>query len=299
MKNNNLRGILHIVLAAFSFSLMTLVLKLSGDLPTMEKAFFRNFVALIFAIIVIARSEDKFSINKKSLPSLLLRCLFGTTGVIANFWAIDRLGLADSNMLNKMSPFFAIIMSVFILKEKPNIIEWLLVLMAFVGVVFIVKPGMGLASIPALVGLFGGFCAGTAYTFLRKATGQGERGIIIVMCFSLFSCLVTLPFLIFRFEPMSTKQLIFMLLAGCGAMGGQVNITAAYSYAPAKEISVYDYAQVLFAALWGVWIFEEIPDILSVIGYVIIIGAGVIRWRYTLRNKDQDQKDEEQEQTNA
>jgi drug/metabolite transporter (DMT)-like permease len=98
---------------------------------------------------------------------------------------------------------------------------------------------------------------------------------------------------------MSTKQLIFMILAGCGAMGGQVNITAAYSYAPAKEISVYDYAQVLFAALWGVWIFDEIPDILSVIGYVIIIGAGVIRWRYTLRNKDQDQKDEEQEQTNA
>ncbi|SEQ45197.1 Permease of the drug/metabolite transporter (DMT) superfamily [Lachnospiraceae bacterium NE2001] len=289
--SGNLRGILHIVLAAFSFSLMTLFLKLAGELPTMEKAFFRNFVALFLALLLLARSEEKFKIKKETFPSVLLRCMFGTAGLIANFWAIDRLGLADSNMLNKMSPFFAIIMSVFILKEKPDVFEWLMVVMAFVGVIFIVKPGMGLASIPALVGLFGGFGAGTAYTFLRKATSAGERGTIVVMCFSLFSCLVTLPFLIINFEPMTTKQLIFMLLAGVGAMGGQVNITAAYSFAPAKEISVYDYAQVIFAAIWGIWIFDEIPDILSVLGYVIIISAGVIRWRYTLhKSSGEDSK---------
>jgi drug/metabolite transporter (DMT)-like permease len=82
-----------------------------------------------------------------------------------------------------------------------------------------------------------------------------------------------------------------MLLAGVGAMGGQVNITAAYSFAPAKEISVYDYAQVIFAAIWGIWIFDEIPDILSVLGYVIIISAGVIRWRYTLhKSSGEDSK---------
>lgn len=290
-------GIIHIILAAFSFSLMTLFLKLAGDLPTMEKAFFRNLVALFLAVFLLAKSEDKFKINKKSFPSVLFRCMFGTAGLIANFWAIDRLGLADSNMLNKMSPFFAIIMSVFILKEKPNVVEWLLVIMAFVGVVFIVKPGLGIASLPALVGLFGGFGAGTAYTFLRKATNSGERGTVVVMCFSLFSCLVTLPFLIINFQPMTTKQLIFMLLAGLGATGGQVNITAAYSFAPAKEISVYDYAQVIFAAIWGIWIFGEIPDILSIIGYVIIISAGVIRWRYALSKTKEENKetgDEEQ-----
>ena len=296
-KNKMAMGIFHILLAAFSFSLMTLFLKLAGDLPTMEKAFFRNFVALFLALILLARSEEKFKINKKTFPSVLFRCMFGTAGLIANFWAIDRLGLADSNMLNKMSPFFAIIMSIFILKEKPNVVESLLVVMAFVGVVFIVKPGMGLASIPALVGLFGGFGAGTAYTFLRKATSGGERGTVVVMCFSLFSCLVTLPFLIINFEPRTTKQLIFMVLAGVGAMGGQVNITAAYSHAPAKEISVYDYAQVIFAAIWGIWIFDEIPDILSIIGYVIIISAGVIRWRYGLhKTKDENKETGDEEQ---
>ena len=286
MKNNASRGIIHILLAALCFSLMTLFLKLAGDLPTMQKAFFRNIVALFMALAILSRSKEKFKIQKKTLPGLLMRCMFGTAGLIANFWAIDHLDLADSNMLNKMSPFFAMIMSIFILKEVPDIFEWITIVIAFIGVVFIVKPGLGLASLPALVGLFSGFGAGTAYAFLRKVTSNGERGTIVVMCFSLFSTLVTLPFLIFDFVPMTKLQLIFMLLSGVSAMGGQMNITAAYTYAPAKEISIYDYSQVVFAALWGVLFFSEIPDILSVMGYVIIIGAGFARWRYSLKNKD-------------
>ena len=73
------------------------------------------------------------------------------------------------------------------------------------------------------------------------------------------------------------RQLLFLLGAGVAATGGQLSITAAYTYAPAKEISVYDYTQVIFAAIWGFLFFGQIPDALSVIGYVIIIGAAVYR----------------------
>ena len=281
--NKTIRGILHIILAALFFSLMTLFLRLAGDLPTMEKAFFRNIVALFMALTLLSKSEEKFRIKKASIPWLLLRSIFGTAGLIANFWAVDHLGLADSNMLNKMSPFFAMIMSIFILKEKPDIIEWLTIMIAFVGVIFIVKPSRDLASVPALVGLFSGFSAGTAYSFLRKVTNAGERGTVVVMCFSLFSTLVTFPFMIINFVPMTGKQLIFMLLAGVSAMGGQMNITEAYTHAPAREISVYDYSQVVFAAIWGLVFFSEIPDTLSIAGYVIIIGAGILKWRYNLK----------------
>ncbi len=278
---NKARGVFHIILAALGFSLMTLFLKLSGDLPTMQKALFRNLVAFFMAVIVLAGSKEKFKINKPTIPGLLMRCLFGTAGLIANFWAVDRLDLADSNMLNKMSPFFAMIMSIFILKEKPVLFEWLTIILAFLGVILIVKPGKGLASLPALVGLFSGFGAGTAYAFLRSVTSRGERGPVVVMCFSLFSTLVTLPFFILEYEPMTTKQLIYLLLAGASAMVGQMNITAAYTYAPAKEISVYDYSQVIFAAILGFFVFSEIPDTLSIAGYVIIIGAGVMKWLYS------------------
>jgi drug/metabolite transporter (DMT)-like permease len=70
-------GIGFILIAAFCFSLMTLFVRLSGDLPTMEKAFFRNVVALAVAFFMLLRSADKFHIRKESWPSIAMRCLFG------------------------------------------------------------------------------------------------------------------------------------------------------------------------------------------------------------------------------
>ena len=103
------KAILHLLAAAFFFSLMTFFVRISGDLPTMQKAFFRNFFALIIATASLIKNRIGFSVRKGNGVSLLMRCLFGTSGMIANFWAIDRLGIADANMLNKLSPFFAII----------------------------------------------------------------------------------------------------------------------------------------------------------------------------------------------
>ena len=159
-------GIMHIILAALGFSLMSLFLKMAGDVPTMQKAFFRNIVTLGLAIFLLCKSEERFHIKKGNVPYLLLRSIGGTIGLICNFWAIDHLALADANILNKMSPFFSMLMSIFILKEKPNKVEWLTIIAAFIGALFVVKPTSGLASLPAVVGLIGGFSAGTAYTYI-------------------------------------------------------------------------------------------------------------------------------------
>ena len=279
------RGILYILLAAFFFSMMTFFVKLSGDVPSVQKVFFRNIVAFVVAFVMLARSSEKFHVQKGSWPGLFLRCAFGTAGIVANFWAIDRLALADSNILNKMSPFFAIVMSLFILKERPNKVEWGSVLIALAGACFVIKPTAGIASLPALVGLFSGFAAGTAYTYVRKLTNHGERNTVIVFAFSAFTLLVTAPYLVFAYHPMTPYQLVCLLMAGVGGAGGQFSITAAYAHAPAKEISVFDYAQVLFAALWGFLAWGELPDAWSILGYVIIIGVAVFRWWYNLKDE--------------
>lgn len=278
MGTNIHKAILHLLLAAFFFSLMTFFVRISGDLPTMQKAFFRNFFALIIATGSILKNNVGFSIRKGNGVSVLMRCLFGTSGMIANFWAIDRLGIADANMLNKLSPFFAIIVSYFIMKEIPSRADWACVIMAFTGSLFIIKPSTGLAVIPALVGLYGGFGAGAAYAFVHKMGKTGQPGKTIVFYFSLFSCLVTGPFLILNWHPMTLAQWGCLIGAGVAASGGQFNITAAYQNAPAKDISVFDYTQVIFAAILGCVFLSEFPDIYSIIGYVIIIGAAVIKW---------------------
>ena len=282
-KSERTLGILCILCAAFCFSLMSVFIRLAGDLPTMQKIFFRNLVAAVAAFLMLAREGNGYRIRRDCLGGHAARCITGFIGMIANFWAIDHIGIADANMLNKLSPFFAILMSMLVLREYPKRVDILSVVVAFIGAAFVVRPGAGLASLPALVGVLGGLGAGTAYTFVRQMTQKGERGTEIVMVFSLFTCVMSVPFFLISYQPMTAMQWVYLLLAGCAAAGGQLSITAAYRHAPAKEISVFDYPQIVYAALWGFFLFGEIPDAMSIIGYVIIIGAAVFRCLYNLR----------------
>ncbi len=279
--SNKSKGIVCILIAAFGFSMMTFFVRISGDVPTMEKAFFRNAVAIIVSFTLLIRSGEKLGIKKGCAGDIFLRCLFGTSGLIANFYAIDQLNIADANMLNKLSPFFAILISIPVLKEKPKKVDILAVIVAFLGAMLIVRPsGSNMQLVPALIGLYGGFGAGTAYVFVRKLGKKGERTPVIVFCFSAFSTLVTIPFIVKSYVPLEPKQLLCLIMAGLSATIGQFGITSAYKYAPAKEISVFDYTQVLFAAILGILFLGELPTLLSVIGYAIIIGVAVLRWRY-------------------
>lgn len=274
------QGIMYIIMAAFFFACMSFFIRKAGDLPTMQKGFFRNVVAMFAAAIMLLRTEDKFKIKKGSIPSLLMRAICGTIGLICNYYAIDHMNISDANILNKLAPFFAIIMSALILNEYANRFEWSMVIVAFIGALFVVKPSLDMKCIPAVVAAIGGLGAGTAYTFVRKLGKQGERGPVIVMFFSTFSCIITLPFVIFDYHPMTLMQLIYLLIAGSCAAAGQFTVTQAYTKAPAKYISVFDYSQVLFAAILGFLFLDQIPDIYSIIGYIIIIGAAVIKWKH-------------------
>lgn len=274
--NSKTKGILYVITAAFGFSMMSVFVHLAGDLPVFQKAFFRNVVALIFVTGIMLKRKIGFVPDKKNVPALLGRSFFGTVGLLCNFYAIDKLVLADANMLNKLSPFFAIVFSIFLLSERPTAVQVLSVFAAFVGSAFIIKPSLGgYAVFPAIVGATGGMGAGLAYTFVRYLGGKGENSFRIIFFFSVFSSLVCIPFMLADFEPFSLKSLIFLICAGISASVGQFGITKAYVCAPAKEISVYDYTQVLFAALFGFLIFGQIPDFLSVIGYCLICGAGI------------------------
>ena len=107
-----------------------------------------------------------------------------------------------------------------------------------------------------------------------------EKGPFIVFFFSAFSCLATLPVLLFDYTPMSLKQLLFLIMAGVCASGGQFGITAAYANAPASEISIYDYTIVIFAGIWSFLLWDDIPDLLSVIGYIVIFGSSLAMFFY-------------------
>ncbi len=282
-KPNRGIGILFILGAAAGFACMNLFVGLSGDLPTMQKVFFRNLFAAIIVLFPLLADKRKFHIQKGALPWLTLRAAAGFLGVILNFYAIDHIGsIADASILNKLSPFFAILFSVFLLKEKPKWWELLFVLLAFGGAMFVVHPTFNAEVLPALAGLASGACAGLAYTAVRILGIKGERGDMTVFFFSAFSTLVSLPFFIAFYTPMTPLQFLYLVLAGISAAVGQFFITAAYRHAPAKEIALFDYAQVPIAAVLGFFFLSELPDGWSYAGYAIIIGAAFAKWLVTL-----------------
>lgn len=280
--SNRTKGILCILGSALSFAVMNTFIRLAGDLPSMQKAFFRNFVAMLVALFIMLKNHEPFHPpEKKHWLLLLARASFGTLGLICNFYAVDHLNLSDASMLNKMSPFFAIIASYFLLKEDLTPFQGVSVIIAFIGSLLIIKPNPGnMALIPSLIGLLGGFGAGVAYSIVRVMSKKGVHSSLIVFVFSTFSCLVCLPFFIRDFAPMSHLQLLFLILTGVCGCSGQLFITSAYRFAPAKEISVYDYTQVIFAALMGWVLFSQLPDMWSVMGYVLICGTGIAMFLY-------------------
>ena len=285
--SNKSKGIICILFSALSFSGMSSFINLSGDLPVAQKVFFRNLVAFFIAAAALIKNRESFKPVKGALKFHFLRSAIGLLGVYGNFYATTHMShTADAAMLNKLSPFFTLVFSALFLREKVKPKQALAIIGAFIGSMFVIKPTLSnVELLPSIAGLIGGLGAGAAYTCVRKLGTMGENSRFTVFHFSAFSIAVTLPFFILTFQPMTTKQLVYLLLVGVCAAGGQFGITAAYTYAPSREISVYDYSNIVFVAIEGyLFLGKQIPDILSIVGYIIICLMAV--WMFVYNNKE-------------
>ena len=277
--NNTLKGILCIIIAGFGFALMSLFVKLSGDLPSMQKGFFRNIIAVFISSIPLIKHWRVINIPRNNTGWLVLisRSVFGTIGLVLNFYAISHISLADSSIIQKLSPFIILILSYIFFKEEMTRFQVFAIIIAFIGIIFIIKPsGNDIISLGALAALLGALCSGIAYTCVRYLGTHNISGEFIIFFFSSLSSLMLLPYLILDYRTMTYYQLSMLLLAGISATIGQYGVTFAYKFAAAKNISVFDYSQVLFSGIFGYMFFGEFPDFQSLIGYIIVISVGVV-----------------------
>lgn len=289
-----LKGVFFILLSAFSFALMALFVRLSGDVPFIQKTFFRNIVALAITIVSIAAGIFKGGIEQYKVPKeswifLLLRSIGGSLGIFGNFYAIDHLILADASILNKMAPFYTVLFSFLLLKEKIKIVPLFAIITAFCGAMLVAKPSFDFSkTLPSLAGVASGFGAGFAYACVRKLGKQKCSGKIVILIFSTFSTMLALPYMIFNFTPMTKMQTIYLLFAGISAAMGQFTITAAYYHAPASKISIFDFCQIIFSASLGYFILNQKPDMLSIFGYAVILSMAALNFFYNNRTLKND-----------
>ncbi|WP_251519097.1 MULTISPECIES: DMT family transporter [Staphylococcus] len=270
--NPKVKGIIAILISAIGFSFMSVFFRLAGDLPVFQKSLARNLVAMFIPLYFIFKYKQPLFGKLSSQPLLISRSALGLIGVLLNIYAIDHMILSDADTLMKLNPFWTILLSLLFLNEKIRKYQLIAMIVAILGMLFVVKPEFSSAVIPALGGLLSGIFAAGAYTCVRALSSR-EAPYTIVFYFSFFSIIALIPFTIFTFEPMSWIQVLYLIGAGLSAAIGQIGITLAYSFAPAKDISIFTYASIIFTAIFGFILFKESPDLFAILGYIIIIGS--------------------------
>jgi len=279
------KGIMYMVLSSVFFALMVGAVKFLGDIPLAEKIFFRNLVGIFFALFMINKNGKEIRAN--NLNMVLLRSFIGVLGIVSYFYAISEMKMADAVILNKTSPFFVMIFASIFLNEKikkPHIFS---LGFAVVGATLVIKPSFSSEMIPALIALSAGILSGIAYTLLRHLR-KSDSSETIVLFFCTFSTLSTIPFLFGgNFVIPNLKEAFALFALGIFAVIAQLFVTQAYRFSEAGEVSIYAYTNIVFSALIGIIFFNEMLDMLSIIGGSVIIAAGFINFYATRMRKAQ------------
>ncbi|KOR89447.1 hypothetical protein AM231_10050 [Paenibacillus solani] len=264
-------------LALFSslvFSVMNVLVKeVSGTIPPAEIAFFRGLIGTIL-ILVLMRSKQ-ISFSRSGIPMLALRGVLGGLYMLAYFFTLSRIPLTDASILAQMSPVFVIVLSVIFLKEKLSRRTLGILPFIFLGAALLVKPHeYSSYSVYALVGILSAVfsaAAGISIRYLSKIHPSYE----IVFYFVATSTLVALPFMWQQFVIPNLLQSAYLLAIGVVSLLGQVFLTRAFTHESAIVVQVVSYFGLVLNGLFGFIFWQEIPDMLTVIGGVIIV-AGCI-----------------------
>lgn len=264
------KSIIFMLASALSFTLMTVSIRYSGDLPIVEKLWFRNLVSLFITFWILRQGRFSLFGKPENRKFLILRAFLGITGMSLFFYTIEYLHLTDASILSKLSPFYVTLFATLFLGEKIKRYQIPALIIVFSAAMLVVKPKFDLSILPALAGFVGAAAAGGAYTLVRYLN-KTEKPATIIFVFSIVSIIILTPPTLYFYQIPDLVQLLFLLLTGVFAASGQFGLTFAYRFSPATEVSFYSYFQILFAAAADFIFWGEVSDTYSIIGGVIII----------------------------
>ena len=258
------------ILGAFFLSIVSLLVKLipaDSGIPTTQKLFVRGLIATIALGVVLRAKGISF---RPGSPILLgARSLFGMAGMLTFFLAVEGMPLAEAVTINRLSPFFVLILSWLFLGERLKKIQILAVFFGFAGVIVILRPDSIPLTLPAGLAVLSALFAGSAYTTLR-ALRKTDRPLLVVFWFSAAITLFFLPAVILGGVLPDFKSLVFLLCIGLSGTAGQLLMTKAYRCAPGGEVAIYGYLSVVFSMSFQILFFDSVP------GAAVFIGAGLI-----------------------
>jgi len=279
MHTDNLpRGAALMLAAALLFAATGAIIKhVSAQLPNEMVVFFRSFFGLLALAPFFVRHGPRYYATHR-LGAHLVRALTGLTAMYCYFYAIAHLPLAEAVLLNYTAPLFIPLAALLWVGEPFGRNLWWPIGIGFVGIAFILKPGLSLLAPIALIGLAAGLFSALAMAGIRKLTNT-EPAIRVVFYFSLTSTLVAALPLAWRWQTPAAELWLPLILIGVLSTLAQILMTRGYAQAPAAQVGPFLYAIVVFAGLFGWAIWQEIPDWLSLVGTLLVVLAGILAIR--------------------
>lgn len=273
------------VTAALLFALMSVMVKLlSHSLPNAMVVFLRSGLSLLVLAPPILR-HGRGQLRTDHLREHLVRGGIGMAAMYCFFFVIAELGLAEALLLNYSLPLFIPFVERAWLGEPMPRGIWKPIGIGMLGLIFILKPGIGLFQPAALVGVMGAVFAATAQVGVRRLT-LTESVTKIVFYFSICSTVIGLgPALLAWTTPSLASAPLIMAMVAAGTVA-QFVMTRAYQLAPAAEVGPFIYGSVAFAALFDWLLFSRHPDGLSALGTALVVAAGIL----ALRGRDRQRR---------
>lgn len=285
-----LMGIALKVISVSVFVMMSSLIKSAGMVPSGQIVFFRSFFAIFPIIAMLAWRRELATAFRTTHPvSHIMRGLVGVTAMGLGFFALTRLPLPDAITLNYAQPLIVVVLSAVFMGEVVRIYRWSAVAVGFLGVIIIAWPKLTLLTGDAgleaaeAVGVIAALCAATgsavAMLLVRRLV-QTEKTATIVLWFSVTATVLSLFTIPFGWADLSREQ--YLALAGAGVCGGvaQILMTECYRHAELSTIAPFEYTSMLLAIVIGYFAFGDVPTLYTLVGGMIVIGAGLfIIWR--------------------
>jgi drug/metabolite transporter (DMT)-like permease len=270
-----LRGIACMLVATACFATMDSLVKwVAPRIPVMQIVFFRSLFAFIPIALLIARDGGIATLRTRRLGDHAKRSLCGVVSLACFIYAFGHMPLADAVAIGFSAPLFITALSVPLLGESVGIRRWSAVLVGFVGVIVMVRPGGGVFDVAAVVALVATMLYALAMIFIRSL-GRSESTGAIAFYYTLLSTLAGAAFLPFQWVAPTPVDALLLVAIGLVGGCGQLLITSAFRNAPAAVIAPFDYISMLYVSLIGYAVWGDVPDRFLLAGAAIVIASGL------------------------
>ena len=286
MFSKNQLGFLYMFLSVCAFSIMDLIVKWSDNYPLGQVIFFRGFFGLVLYYFVIPKERLRdFYFTKRPMLHLS-RCFFGLMALLSIFTALRNLPLATVVSISFAAPIFTTIFSIFFLSEKVGYFRWLAVFVGFVGIIIISEPGLSSLNVYYIFPVI--FVLGMSYVAISIRQLSSTEPVWLISLY--FSAAITLAGLFtIPYGWLMPNLIDLILLSLIGIFGGVANLwlSQSYKFSEVSLVTPLKYLALVFAIIFGYFIWDEIPTIKTLVGATLVITSSVIIFRREILLKKQ------------